>query len=200
MDGGCFDDLTRELGVGTTSRRRVLGALAGGALGAVLGAVGLKDAAARHTGCRHIGRPCTRDGQCCTKRCRRGACRCPVGTTRVGDGSTNTCSATGGVCPSGSNTCSGTLVLCNDAGTCGCLRNGEGGSFCGDFATSVCAACANDQACDAITGVGSQCVPIKNDNGCNCSNFSSTACVPPCGTGTAAAASTDQVRVRVAGQ
>ena len=72
MDADRFDSLVRTLG--STTRRRALPLLAGGALGSLWALLRREDASAA---CRGVGKPCTRSGQCCTgARCKGGRCKC----------------------------------------------------------------------------------------------------------------------------
>ena len=79
MDATHFDAMTRAL-VAPRSRRRVLVAAVGAALGGLLGAAGLKEAAAA---CREVGEKCAADGDCCAgARCNgKGRCVCKAGRT-----------------------------------------------------------------------------------------------------------------------
>jgi hypothetical protein len=123
MDAHCFDDAVRSLTT-TASRRGALRLVAGGAVGALLAALGLRDAAA-HAGCRHQGKTCDRNSQCCSKRCRHGKCR--------GCGKLGICAAS---------------VLCGAAGSgCECFLNTEGQRTC--FAAGVCdgTPCTDDLQC-----------------------------------------------------
>ncbi len=80
MDSQRFDDLSRTLAT-ARSRRGALKTLAGGALGGLLGLVGVREAAAA---CRAPKKPCEKGRQCCTKRCKRGKCApCPGGARFV---------------------------------------------------------------------------------------------------------------------
>src|SRR5688572_27054186 len=60
MDGRRFDSLARTVVVGPPSRRRVLAALAGAALGGLLGARPAQEAAAQ-AGCGRVGDGCIAD-------------------------------------------------------------------------------------------------------------------------------------------
>lgn len=76
MDAERFDDWTKALTTNTGSRRQTLRLLAGGTLGALLGLRQRGETGAEH-GCRHAGRPCSRDGQCCSGDCLgNNTCRC----------------------------------------------------------------------------------------------------------------------------
>ena len=63
MDGQRFDDLAKRLSA-QRSRRGVLGALVGAALGAA-GFSGVADARS----CRSVGNSCTVNGDCCSGDC-----------------------------------------------------------------------------------------------------------------------------------
>jgi hypothetical protein len=82
MDGHQFDGLLRSLARGR-SRRAVLGAMAGSALGGVAAAIGVGGVEAAP--CRPLGSACSRDDICCTNNCApigsrgRKRCACPVG-------------------------------------------------------------------------------------------------------------------------
>ena len=78
MDGERFDRMVRLLADGALPRRRVLRGLLGGA---VVGLLGVRDAAAR---CKRAGELCTGNIECCSSDCRRAngqriGNRCPRG-------------------------------------------------------------------------------------------------------------------------
>lgn len=182
MDADRFDALTRSLTSPETSRRRLLTGLAGSALGALAVALGVADAGATHTGCRHPGKPCVRNGQCCSGRCSsRGVCLCPSGTTRVG----GRCELIGGSCPAGANTCTIVDVRCGTSGgNCACYEDRALTSRCLDGANFVCVNCRRNSDCEASTGVGSACIPLIGDCATACAT--ATACVGPCAGATSA--------------
>jgi len=84
VDNATFDGLTRSL-VERTSRRGVTKALAGGALAAVLGRLGLEEAAA----CVSTGRRCGNGKKCCDgAACKHRRCRCPADVPAFFEGGT----------------------------------------------------------------------------------------------------------------
>jgi len=166
MDGSRFDELTRTLAT-PTSRRRTLRLLAGGALAAVTAALGVGEAGATHTGCRHHGKSCARNKQCCSGRCAgSGVCKCPGGTTRCG---TTACCAAGESCQNG--TCVAACV-----GDCT-------GKDCGDNGCGVsCGECTAPATCGGggtpgICG-GGGCTATSCTGGRVCQPDGSCACPP----------------------
>jgi hypothetical protein len=149
MDDARFDALTRAL-AGTT-RRGVTRLLAA----ATLGVLSREAAGAKHTGCRHHGKPCKRDKQCCSGRCsrRRHRCTCPGETTKCGK---TAC------CRTADQTCCG--------GTCAPgLLNPEGGSCPGDPSTCCpgLTCTPNDSTCCRPENV---CFKACCLNGTRCTN------------------------------
>jgi hypothetical protein len=94
MDGKRFDDLTRSLAVGGTSRRALIKAFTGSAAGGLLALVG-RDHAGADKGCKPANKPqskCRKDAQCCAglvcedRECQAG---CRIGGTFYAPGSVN---------------------------------------------------------------------------------------------------------------
>ena len=131
MDGKQFDTVIKNIGVRPGSRRAVLRALGGGALGAVLARLGLDGAAAQTaSACGRVGAECSDGGQCCPgSRCAKGRCRCRAGLTDCGGRCRNlqtdviNCGACGSPCSKGQACCAGQcrdLRLDNEnCGVCG---------------------------------------------------------------------------------
>ena len=168
MDPERLDELTRTLG-GTTSRRGGLRLLAGGALGAALGLLGRGEAGAFHFGCRHVGKPCTRSGQCCS-----GRCRGPKGKKTCRAHDVGACTAEKDICLTGGPRCGG-------AAECECYVTTGGANFCSSGVGS-CMACTTDTQCvRALAIPGSACVTVNHGPVCgtNCNGFQ-TACYGPC--------------------
>ena len=161
MDADRFDRLARSLAA-PASRRAALKGLAAGALGLALGAVGIGEAGATHFGCRHVGKPCARKGQCCSGVCRNGACRAHH---------KGPCDGVRDFCTQGS--ASG---VCGGGGFCFCFVTTGRASFCASASPGiVCSvACERDSECEAVTGAGSACVVCAD-----CP--SGTACMARCG-------------------
>ena len=163
MDGVRFDALTRAL---TTfgSRRRALASAFGGALGIVLAASSVDEAAAKKK-CP----PCKKrkQGKCKKKK--------PNGTPCTG-GSCQDGSCVATVVPptpppfcAGKNTCTDAdLALCNAAQNCFCFVTETGGSFCGTLSAPNCTGC---------TEAGGTCV---NADGPQC--VGGLRCAQPCAT------------------
>ena len=203
MDGQRFDALTRNLA--TTSRRRALGLLAGGALGGILAKVGLADAAAQETeaarrrrrnrdrdrdrddrdGNGDVGDDCSgsndcrRDLECCGGRCINTLTdnRACGGCGRA-CGRNETCF--NGGCFRSCRTAQAGVCDTNSCGDlCGCnnIFNGaDGGGIC----ESLRGSCANIRACakNSECPHGLVCV---NDN---CCPGKPQVCARPCQTAT----------------
>ena len=69
MDPQRFDELTKSIGAGPTSRRRVVGGLVAVALGAALARLKPTDAAALNRPCKGFGERCNKDEACCAGKC-----------------------------------------------------------------------------------------------------------------------------------
>ncbi len=163
MDDQHFDSLARSLASGR-SRRTAVRLLAGGALGALLTALGLEEAGAA---CVRVGRRCETGRQCCTKRCVRGRCACPRGTTRCG----RRC------CPAG-QTCQNGACVAACAGedpTVTCAANGCGPKTNSCNQTVDCGTCQGDLTCqngfcacpNGLTACSTNCVDTNtNRNHC----------------------------------
>jgi len=127
MDGQRFDDLTKVLGAQRT-RRGLIGALAG----AAIGALGLSKAVDAHD-CRSVGNICAANHDCCS-----GAC-VSVGRSR------KICQCTSAAgCP-GADQCH--VAVCA-LGACG-LQITHGGCSNGNLCT-INATCQNDGSCAGI--------------------------------------------------
>jgi hypothetical protein len=111
MDVQRFDAMTRACG--SLPRRRLLGGLAGSALGAVAVTLGFAEAEATHFFCLHVGRPCKKARLCCSSRCKRGRCR----AHNVGG------------CTAAKDICVTTLPGCG-GGSCYCNLTTGGANFC----------------------------------------------------------------------
>jgi len=154
-----FDAITKAWG--SRPRRRLLGGLAGSALGALATALGAAETEATHFICRHVGQRCKSKSECCSSRCKHGRCR----AHHVGR-----CTAAKDACVTGIAGCGG--------GSCYCERTTGGASFC-SMAGGLCMACTTDAQCAvALNTPGSACIDI-NHGGCTCAPFT-TACLPPC--------------------
>lgn len=181
MDQKRFDDLTVKLTKGTCSRRATLKGLAASALGLALGAIGIGEAGATHFNCRHVGKPCTRKGQCCS-----GICRGPSGKKTCRGHGAGTCKQQGQelICTAPDHT----LSRCDNDVDCDCIRTTAGTNYCADFVCrsedsfcSVCAACERDADCLAQGfPEGSACAPATIGR-CIVGCESDTFCVVPCG-------------------
>lgn len=175
MDGGRFDAMTRTLAGRISSRRRVLGGLASGALGLALtrrGRGGDGRVAAKEKepdGCVSVDRPCRRDRQCCS-----GICKGPRGK--------ETCRAHGvGTCKPGQDACGPEMQIarCNGSAACGCFVTTGGARFCAADEGGDCAGCRTDRDCEEQGfGSGAACVICREECGGR-----GTACVRPCGSG-----------------
>jgi hypothetical protein len=155
MDANRFDTLTRTLTGETRSRRRLLKGLTGGAVGAVAAVLDLTDTRAMHDGCRHVGKSCTRNGQCCSSRCRgpKGAETCwadNVGTYTIEK-----------------DVCLTTALGCG-AGACVGFRATGGANFC-SLPEAKCMTCSTDMECaTALKVPGSACVDANHGLSCSC--------------------------------
>ena len=180
MDGRRFDELTRSLAVGATSRHRLIR----GALAAVAGAVGgLGARRAVEAACAAYGRPCTPANGCCNgATCQGGVCRCPAGASVcnttggpvcvacpfgqiVSPGCGCICPATGkapvgGTCPCASDThCPAGNICFNGActcapGSCGVFPECQGDIDCSCTSTAAGPMCARMRYCDEVLDCG----------------------------------------------
>jgi hypothetical protein len=169
VDDDGFDDLSRRLST-APSRRAVLKGLGGGALAALLAALGVEGAGATHFGCRHVGKRCARHGQCCSGRCQgipgRKTCRAHH---------TGTCTLAQNICRTGiGGTCGG--------GACSCHRTTGGATFCANLNSAICATCTKDKTCEDLGyGRGAACIDTSSNAGiCACGG--NTACAFRCPT------------------
>ncbi len=175
MDEERFDALARTLADGVSSRRRVLRMLMGGGFGLALNRINPTDTASKELetarkGCRKERRDCRRDNQCCSGSCVRGTCRRAPGQ---------------GTCTVEKDSCrAGRTLQCNTNPDCACVVTARGASFCGNSEESMCAPCTNNADCAEVTGVGSVCVRTGGDF---CCGDLGSACIRPCGAGTARA-------------
>lgn len=199
MDGQRFDALTRNLA--TTSRRRALGLLAGGALGGILAKVGLADAAAQETEAARRRRrddrddrddrrdngnvgdrcgsndDCVRDLECCSGRCintktDERAC----GGCGKACGRNETCF--NGGCFRSCRAARAGVCDTNACGPlCGCnnIFNGaDGGGIC----ESLRGSCAKARACSKNTDCPEGLVCVND----GCCPGKPQVCARPCGT------------------
>ncbi len=162
MDGSRFDELTRTLAT-PTSRRRTLRLLSGGTLALLAAALGAGDARATHHGCRHVGRPCTRDGECCSSRCRgsTGKQTCRSHNTRG--------------CAVGPPDQFCFVAQCGSDLSCGCTNTTGRSGYCSDGSVSCYdPPCTTDRQCERLTGiVGAACIECATCAG-------GTGCSTPC--------------------
>ena len=180
MDADRFDTLTHSLTGAATSRRRLLTA-AGSALATLAAALGVADAGATHYTCRHVGKPCTRKGQCCS-----GLCRGPQGKKTCRARGAGTCQQQGQAL--GCTASDVTMARCNNDAGCVCMRTTADSNYCaknvcldGDPICGRCAVCKRDADCVAQGfPAGSACIP-HTDGRCAGLCESGTACLLPCG-------------------
>ena len=157
MDGRRFDAVAKVMAA--TSRRGALRALAGGALAGALGLVAPGHAGAKHFGCRDVGKPCSRGGQCCS-----GRCKGPKGKETCRAHHRGTCTASQDICDQvdfpGSR--------CNGSGAadeCLCYTTTGGARFCGRPSSEFCLpeeSCRRDRECGpdgACVDAGAACGP-----------------------------------------
>ena len=181
MDPTRFDALTRALTGAAPTRRRLLAGLAGGALGALATALGFTEAGATHYECRHVGKPCTKAGQCCSGLCKRKTCRAHGAGTCKQQGQELVCTAPDVA-----------LARCDNEANCGCVRTTAGSNYCADFRCRSggpggpfcggCAACKRDADCVAQGfPEGSACASATTGR-CQGACESGTFCAVPCGT------------------
>jgi hypothetical protein len=156
VDGTRFDVWTQML-VADSSRRLTLKAVAGGALGGLLAALGREEAEAK---CVKLGKTCKKNKgknkKCCGgAKCKGKKCKCPIGTEEC-DGK---CVDPGACpCPSGTEECNGECV---EPGACPC----SGG-------TEEC-----DGECVAACLAGLQ---NRNPTNCNCCQAAGAPPSPGC--------------------
>ena len=126
--------------------------------------------------------------------CRNGTCRCPAGH-RCPAGTT--CTAQEGVCraatcPAGTQACADNALIRCDPNTadCYCFTRSNGTTFCGDISASSCGTTGDRCDADNECPPGYGCVDLATN--CNCPGNPTTDsfCVPPCSSGTVAAAGT----------
>ena len=152
MDGQRFDELTRAVTAGGTSRRGVLKALVAAAFGGFLATRG-REASAQ---CEPLGSECATGTECCTGTCAGGKC-CPAGETNCNGACVNlktdenNCNECGRVCSGGRSCCNGfcvnTQISETNCGECG-KRCAAGQTCCGgkcvdtETDTNNCGTCA----------------------------------------------------------
>ena len=144
MDGERFDVIAKRL-AGTASRRNTLRAVAGIALGGLLGLPAAEGTVAGRR-CRRARRACTRNGQCCSGNCASGWC-CPKGETAC-------CTAPGEGYVAGETACCGTAKCARDnTNTARCLTSLPAGAH------TLCTADGSPPCCAGLfcNGFG-QCV------------------------------------------
>ena len=142
MDGKQFDDLAKALGSGTT-RRLTLGALVGGALGAL----GLAETAAKKKKKKKKGcKPACTDCQSCKKKKKKGVCQ------PLANGTACTSLSGGATCQNGTCTCP--TGQTNVIGTCTCPAGlTKCGTACVDTQTDE----SNCGACGTVCGTNQVC-------------------------------------------
>lgn len=110
MDGRRFDEFTRAIGtINSSSRRRVIKALAGGTLGGLLGVRRAREAAAA---CKPVGAACAGNAACCTQACVDNVC----------------CRRTGAACSPNDACCGGRCLngrCCKLNGQYGCTADSQ---------------------------------------------------------------------------
>lgn len=176
MDDHRFDTMTKRIAA-VSSRRSLLGGLAGGALAALLGRAAAGQEAARGGGGRPTGRclgekkECRRGAQCCSGVCKgkRGKKKC---RRAPGQG---TCTTDRNVCAVGNPG-----IGCNGDFACACAVTTGGTAFCGSLFGDSCAACASGADCVGLGfPAGSACIPVGGD--CeDCPAAGGTKCLLPC--------------------
>jgi hypothetical protein len=165
-----LDDLARPFGKPVLGRRAAIGA---GIATALRLALGHDRRAAAGVGCRNIGKPCRRGGECCS-----GVCR--------GKSGQKSCRAHhAGTCRPGEDHCrEGFTAVCNNGENCYCVVTTGGAPFCGQLDVGACTACRRDADC-AAQGfpIGSACIRMTGEFCplCPALGFTS-ACIAPCGT------------------
>jgi hypothetical protein len=160
MDGHRFDTITKAWT--RLPRRRLLGGLAGSALGAFAAPHGVREAGAALFPCRQVGRRCNDKSQCCSSRCKRGRCRAHH---------VQRCTAAKDICLTGTFRCGGGLCECDLT---------TGGAFFCSSGEGECVDCTTDAECDiALDTQGAACIAIFHA-GCSCGNGSPTFCAKPC--------------------
>jgi hypothetical protein len=170
LDPFHFDNLARRLSH-ASPRRRLLGGLAGGALGLVTtrlpGVVAAKKkrkhkkrkakkAKSNTFGCVSVGKACGRDGHCCS-----GICEGKAGKKQCQAHGTGTCDqAAEGFCTAADPE----QTHCNDSSSCACMRTTGDNTFCADLDVGrggACADCKTDADCEARGfPPGSACIPF----------------------------------------
>ena len=185
MDAKRFDTITKTL-ISETSRRRAVGGLLGGALGA-LGLAGLDDAAAAKSGkCKKACGICEfcQKGKCKKtksgkKRCKAGKCQPKADGTRCASPANGACTDGACVCRAGTEECNGVCVpLCapnvqaRNPNTCTCCfvanipctnTTPQGARV--PQANASC--CSNVCFPVGASGTGGICFPGGNGTACN---------------------------------
>lgn len=172
MDAERFDTTTRMFGV--AGRRRLLTVGLSGALGGLLGRLGVRaQPVAEAASCAKVGKACRHAEQCCS-----GVCSGKHGKKKCR-------SHDAGTCTRGQDACTDpdpAVDKCNNAVACICYPTTAGTSFCADVNSGACANCARDADCLALGfPPGSACLAVGVGR---CAGFcpSGTACNPPCPT------------------
>ena len=173
MNNHGFDELIKEFGKESRSRRAALKLLAGGALAALIRQAGSGARLAGAAGCRKVGAGCRRAAQCCS-----GICRGPKGKKTCRAHGVGTCKRGQDICRQGdaAAACSTPDLDC----VCG-VTTGDAG-FCFDLNSARCAACERDPDCVEKHGFprGSACIRAV-EGGCEECARLGTACAAPCG-------------------
>jgi hypothetical protein len=170
VDRTRFDDLTKIIAAGATTRRRAIKLLAGTVLGGALARVRLGPGTAGAAGCRRVGEGCRSAAKCCS-----GVCRGPKGK--------KTCRAHGvGTCRPEQDFCLEEDGFCNGTDECICLTTTGGALFCA-AAGGICTVCERDRDCLELGfPPGSACVRLSGGR-CtdSCTETGGTICIAPCG-------------------
>lgn len=173
MGADRFDTLARSLTSHGATRRHLVNTLAGGVLAGLAVALGLADAGAAHFGCLHVGKSCTRAGQCCS-----GRCRGPQGKKTCRAHHTGGCTRAQDYCQT--NDLGESQCPANPAGLCR-ITTGNA-PFCANTLGGGCEFCKTDRDCVEKRGYppGSACIHYgPGPTGCDCGLTNDTGCLIP---------------------